>query len=634
MKKKFVVAALFICSQSFAQSDSSRALDAVVVTASKFPTKTSTTGKVVTVITRADIEHAGSKDLAQIINEQGGLYINGANSNPGKDKNIYLRGGRTDHTLITIDGIPVYDASGIGSNFDIRNLSIDNIERIEVLKGSQGTLYGADAIAGVINIITKKNASEKFSANAMASGGSYGTIRTNAGFAGKQNKLDYNVGYSFFQTDGISEADEPVGSTEKYDRDGYKQNSLEISTGIQAANLLRVQPYLRYTTNKGSLDAQGFVDDKNATYHAKNLQTGLRNELNVGAAKINLLYNYNLTDRDYKNATSESGFKAKEHFLESFYVQTFGKLKLTTGADFRRSNMDQSSTLSYVKPLGSDSVFQHQTGIYTALNYNHKALSIEGGGRWNNHSQYGENFAFNLNPSYLIQDQWKFFANLSTGYKTPSLYQLFSEYGNNSLSPEKSLNMEGGIQYFTTDQKASLRATFFHRDVEDLITFFFDPVTYNAQYINRDRQKDKGVEVDGKLVLDRFRLNAFYSFADGAITTKQGNKDTSYYNLYRRPKHSATITAGTQWTKSFYTSLTLQSVNGVKDLTFEPPTFQQKEVNLKNYLLVSINLEYKLTQLPIRFFADVRNITDTKYAEIYGYQSPGLNAYGGMRVNF
>ena len=133
----------------------STSLDEVVLTANKYPNKTSLTGKVVTIITSEQLERSGGKDLSQLLTEQAGLFISGANSNAGKDKSVYLRGARVEHTLITIDGIPVYDPSGIGSNFDIRNLPLSNIERIEILKGSQSTLYGSDAIAGVINIITK-----------------------------------------------------------------------------------------------------------------------------------------------------------------------------------------------------------------------------------------------------------------------------------------------------------------------------------------------------------------------------------------------------------------------------------------------------------------------------------------------
>ena len=157
MKKKFfVVAAVLISSLLHAQDSTDTLLDEVVLTANKYPNKTSLTGKVITIITREQLEKSGGKDLSQILTEQAGIFISGANSNAGKDKSLYLRGAYVSHTLITIDGIPVYDPSGIGGNFDIRNLAVGNIERIEILKGSQSTLYGSDAIAGVINIITKK----------------------------------------------------------------------------------------------------------------------------------------------------------------------------------------------------------------------------------------------------------------------------------------------------------------------------------------------------------------------------------------------------------------------------------------------------------------------------------------------
>jgi vitamin B12 transporter len=139
MKKKIFIAAAVIisshlCTASYgqAQPDSTKNLDEVVVTANKYPNKAILTGKVLNVITKEQLERAGGKDLAQILNEEAGIYIGGANSNPGKDKSIYLRGAGVDRTLITIDGMPVYDPSGIGGNFDIRNISVAVIERIEM----------------------------------------------------------------------------------------------------------------------------------------------------------------------------------------------------------------------------------------------------------------------------------------------------------------------------------------------------------------------------------------------------------------------------------------------------------------------------------------------------------------------
>ena len=144
MKTKiFVVAAAFISTELAAQTaeeDSVKSLDKVVITATKYPTRQSNTGKLVSVITREQIEKSAGKDLAQLLNEQTGITVNGSFSNPGKDKSIFFRGASSNYTLILLDGIPLNDPSGTGGTFDIRLIPIEQIERIEILKGSQSTL--------------------------------------------------------------------------------------------------------------------------------------------------------------------------------------------------------------------------------------------------------------------------------------------------------------------------------------------------------------------------------------------------------------------------------------------------------------------------------------------------------------
>ncbi|MDB5251291.1 MAG: TonB-dependent receptor [Flaviaesturariibacter sp.] len=647
MKTFYAVAALLVGSPALAQVDSSRTLNEVVISANKYPTKTSSTGKVVVVINRADIERAGSRDLSQLLNEQGGLYINGAASNPGKDKSIYLRGARVEHTLITIDGVPVYDATGIGSNFDLRQIPIESVERIEVLKGSQSTLYGSDAIAGVINIITRKGSGQSAGGNGLLSYGSYRTVRAAAAIHGGKKAFDYNIGYNYFSTNGISEAQKPAGATGTFDKDGSEQNGVQASFGIQAAPRIRIAPYIRYARVNGELDNDALVDDPDYTYTNKNLQTGVRNEIGIGSGTLSLLYQLTNTKRDYRDdsslgmAFSTNRYRANEHFAEAIFVQSFSSLKLTAGADFRSSSLDLNTYYNgfgFVSKseLGTDSTQQDQAGLYAALAYNGgSGFSVEGGARLNHHSRYGSNLAYNLNPSFLFRKQWKVFANLSSGYRTPSLYQLYSEYGNRALDPEVSLNIEGGVQYFTSDEKAYLRATYFRRDVNDLMVFFFDPVTFQSRYINRDKQEDHGIEVDGKINLnERIQIKAFYSYVNGKITTQQGGKDTTFFNLYRRPKQSFALTIGTQATKALYLSAQLNSVGRSLDLTFPPPTYSQTQVELKPYVLVNLYGEYAFPKTKVRLFADVRNVTGEAYHEVYGYNTPGVNAYGGIRFNF
>lgn len=652
MKKIFVVAALITSSQLHAQEPAhepqdTTTLNEVTVSANKYPTRTYRTGKVIILINRTELEKAGGKDLAQVLNEQGGIYLNGANSNPGKDKSVFVRGGRVEHTLITIDGVPVYDASGIGSNFDIRQIPIDQVERVEVLKGSQSTLYGSDAIAGVIHIITRKGSAKPLSVNAMLSGGSYHTIRSQAAVSGKYKKTDYHIGHTFFDTKGISEAAVPANANDVYDRDGYRQNAFHANLGFQFRSNWRLLPTLRFSTIAGDLDQEAFVDEKDFSYEAKNFQAGIRNEFTFGKSRLNLSYNFNKIDRNYidDSIKSRNGFLAyskyqyasKEHFAEAIYVYPFHKINFTAGADYRQAGTDQSSFSEWGpgKPLSSDSG-QHQVGVFSAAQYQHKSFSLETGARFNQHSAYGGNFAFNINPSLLVQQQWKVFANLSSGYKVPGLYQLYApDYGNQDLSPEEALNTEAGLQYFTKDEKASIRAVYFRRQVKDVIVFNFNPANNLFHYFNQDEQKDRGWELDAKWKPNtKLDLKVFYAFVDGEITTKKSGKDTTYFNLYRRPKSRLNVNVGSQLTKKLYASLQTQVVGKAIDLRFDPITFAASDVKLDSYVLLNFYTEYSFPKNKLKLFADIRNLTDVKYTEVFGYNTPGLNAYGGLRFNF
>jgi vitamin B12 transporter len=661
MKKFFIVAAFMNCSQLFAQDTT--ALADVTVSANKFQTKTTETGKVVNIITRRDIERAGARDLSQLINEQGGLYINGANSSPGKDKNIFLRGGKVDYTLITIDGVPVYDASGIGSNFDIRQIPLDQVERIEVLKGSQGTLYGSDAIAGVINIITRKPAKRSFNIYGGASAGSiegrskFDTRKLNAGISGQKAKVDYDLGMSRFFTKGISEAFEGSTMIPDYEKDSYKQNSVSAKAGIRVNEKLKVQPYLRYSVINADLDQEAFVDEKDFTGENKNLQAGLTNELSFGKGKLNLLYNFNRTSRDYTDDSTESRngysiysnflYKSSEHFAEAYIVHPFGAIKLTAGVDLRTAGADYSSTVVYPPfppsppsvirtEQSKDSVYHRQIGGYSAINYSKNGLNLEAGGRVNLHSEYGSHFAFNLNPSFVLNDRIKLFANASSGFKTPSLYQLYGDiFGNPDLEPETSINLEGGLQLFTGDRRGNIRGTYFRRKAEDVIVFFYDPVAFTGGYINQDQQKDNGYELDASIrPTDKLTMKLFYSHVDGEVTTKLSNgKDTTFNNLIRRPEDNLNFHLGYQFSQRFYVSTQVQATGKSRDYYFDPATFTSREVMIDDYVLIHLYSEYGFSNNRLKAFMDIRDITDKRYTEIYGYSTPGLQWYAGVKFS-
>src|SRR5436190_839923 len=568
MKRNFLfVAAAFFGSQLTAQQDTTvKAMDELVITANKYPNKTSLTGKVLTIISREQLERSGGKDLAQILTEQAGVYIGGANSNPGKDKSIYLRGARIDHTLITIDGVTVYDSSGIGGNFDIRNLSAANIERIEILKGSQSTLYGSDAIAGVINIITKKAGNKAMNGNAMLGYGSFNSFRGSAGINGQKEKFDYNLNYSIHKTDGINESTSNSSNAEK---DGYTQHNIMAGFGIQPSKNIRIQPYIRFSKIDGDLDQGAFVDELDYTYNQEYLSIG-------------------------------------------FYGP-------------------------YKTKYSSDSLNQNQLGLYAAMNFNSSCgFNIELGNRLNIHSEYGSYDVFNINPSYLINKRFKLFANFSSAYRTPSLYQLFSEYGNKDLDPESGYTLEGGMQFFSNDKKFTSRAVAFKRDVKDVIFFYYNASTFQSQYINQDKQKDNGIELEASYTIAKnTTIKAFYTYVTGEITTKKSSgKDTTFFNLLRRPKNSFGVNISSQVNEKLFVSSNLSAFGERSDRYFDSNTFQTVNATLKSYALWDVYAEYGFLKNKIKLFADLRNILDSKYTEISGFNTTGFAINGGVRLNF
>jgi vitamin B12 transporter len=651
MKKFFfVLAAVIFSSWLKAQDSSSIDLDEVVMTANKYPNKSSLTGKVISVITREQLQNSGAKDLPQVLAEQAGLYIAGANSNPGKDKSVYLRGARIDHTLITIDGVPLYDPAGVGGNFDLRNIAVSNVERIEILKGSQSTLYGSDAIAGVINIITKKSGDKSFSGTAGISYGSFNTLRSQAGINGKKRNTDFSVNYSLQKTSGINEANsnDPLA-----DKDSYHQQSINASVGVRVNQHIRIQPFARFTKLKGDLDQGAFTDELDYTYSQHSFQTGLRNEITLGKTKLNLVYSFNSIRREYKDDSikSRNGFdiysygryNGREHFADAYaHIPLTEQMKLTTGIDFRQSSSGQeylsvSSFGNYTSQYSRDSLHQTQTGLYAALNYNTKhGFSFEAGNRLNIQSEYGTHDVFNLNPSWLLKKRLKLFANLSSGYRTPSLYQLFSEYGNKELKPESAVTSEAGFQYFSNDKKFNGRALVFRRNIKDVIFFYYNSATFQSQYINQDRQKDKGFELEASYQITKeTTVKGFYTFVTGEVsTTLASGKDTTYFNLLRRPKNSFGIYIGSQVNPRFFISSQFSAFGKRNDAYFDPQSFTNIQTTLKAYSLWDVFASYSFGGNKAKCFIDFRNILNAKYTEVSGFNTLGFAVYGGFSFQF
>ncbi|MCU0356216.1 MAG: TonB-dependent receptor [Cyclobacteriaceae bacterium] len=610
--------------QTLAQPDSIpvTTLREVVVTATKFPKNVSETGKVLMVIDQEQLSRSGGKDLSQVLNEQVGLVINGANSNPAKDKSVFLRGAAGKYTLILIDGIPVNDPSGIDGAFDLRLLSIDQIERIEILKGSQSTLYGTDAIAGVINIITKTKGNKPVSGSGILSYGSYNTLRANMGVSGSTNKIDYSIGFTRFQTEGLSEARDTTG-TAGFDKDGMIQNALQASVGYKAGEKFNIRPFVRYNDFDGAFDAGAFVDEKDATYAASTLHYGLTSEFQYSKGSVSMLFAHNKTERSFTNMFGINDYDGRFNHGEVFVRHDLtSSYQLLSGVSYQHFNM--IATNATVTNPAFDIISPYLSFFVNNLN----GFSAELGGRYVNHTVYGNNFTFSFNPSFLINDRYKLFLNYGTGFKAPTLTQLYGPFGaNEDLKPEESTSFEGGVQWFSANKRFDVRATWFQRNIDNIIAF-------TTGYVNWDKLNDSGVELEAFYKWKKLTLSGFYAYVEGEIITPVGSgTETKPNDLIRRPKHSFGLNAAWQLTDKLLATLAVKTFGQRNDLFFDFNTLTTSTVVLVPYQLLDVYIEYSLHNR-MKLFGDFRNVLNQDYYEVYGYNTQRFNLMGGIRATF
>lgn len=643
MKGRLIAAFLVFGWGAGHAQDSSRTLAEVVVTATKFPVKQSETGKVIDVITSDQLEKSYGKSLGEILNQQPGLVINGADNTPGTNQTVYLQGASAGNTLIMMDGIPLYDASGITSEFDLNNFSLNNIEKIEILKGPQSTLYGSDAVAGVINIITKKGSKKPFSFQGGVSAGSYGTWKGDVSFSGAGSKgQSYFISYSKMYSNGFSSAYDSTGKMH-FDRDGFDQDVIQASYGFKPFKKTSLRFFGKYNNNRADIDAGAFMDDKDYTYHNNNIIAGAAADYKLDNGFIRLQYSYNRFNRNFVDDSTDVGgysqyqkgkYNGTSHFAEIYTSLALGKsLELLAGADYRQQATSQ--LYIYVPdygfpalPVSADSAHTQQLSAYASLVFRQKkGFQAELGGRWNHHSIYHDNFTYSFNPFYLIGSHYKLFANLSSGYRVPSLYQLYSEYGNRKLKPETTTGYEAGLQYFSDKFRA--RVTGFLRQGKQVILFYTDPTTYASYYTNGDRQHDYGIETEVSVALtSRLSAIANYTCTDGEIITQAASgKDTSFYNLYKRPKNIFNLSLNYEVTKKLYFSTHLK----IAGKAYEPQ-YQASPYVLDGYYTWDVYGRYQFGSR-VGIFADFRNITDQEYFVTRGFTTKGFNVNAGVRVS-
>lgn len=643
MKKNFLLLAALVSSHLLVAQRDTTTLEAAVVTATKFERKQTETGKVLSVIDRATIERNGGKTLGEMLNTVAGVQIIGANNNPGTNNLVTIRGAAAGNTLILLDGVPVNDPSVITNYFDINFIPIDQIERIEVLKGGQSTLYGSDAVAGVINIISRKPGNKKASVNGLFSYGSWETLSQHVGLSGRTKAVDYSIQYTHTNSEGFSSAFDSTGTLEFGDN-GFDQHAISSRFNFNLAPGWQLQLQHRYSSYRVELDAAGFTDERDYTSNNFNSQygIGLHRQHKYGQIRLNYLFNRArrdyLDDSTYKSSPFvdriESRYVGNTHFIEGYGQWKLKQFDLLTGADVRINQTEQWywSTGPWgpyaPSPLNAS---MKQLSPYASLLHKKGKWNWEIGGRLNLHSEYGSNISFTINPAYRLNEEWRSFINMYSAFKTPTLYQLFDAFGGNpDLRPEQSMVAEGGVEW-KKNNGLRTRLVGFFRNTKDAIVYTYNPSTFAALYRNVSRQTNHGLELEGQYQTGKWSFQGNYTYTNGSIkaaydgTGAPLGKDTSYFNLYRIPKHAFFGEVGYRLNKAIYIQIQMRYLGAREEFIYG-----SSPVQMDAYGLVDLYAEYKFTPAS-RLFLDLKNITDTVYEDIRGYNTRRRNFVIGFR---
>lgn len=628
MSKKLTLFLILLSGANlYAQKDSLRTsvLDEVVVTANKQEQKQSTTGKVITVIGPAELSKSAGKSLGQVLNETVGLTINGAWNNAGTNQTVFMRGANSGRTLILMDGIPVYDPSQIGNEFDLNLFSINDVERIEVCRGAQSTVYGSDAVAGVINIITvKQNLNKPVNIKATLTGGNLNSFKSNLQVYGKWKKLSYTLRNASINTNGFSTAADTLGNRD-YDRDGYHGNTTTAAIQYAVTEKLLVKGYGMYSQYRAGIDAGVFSDDKH--YQLKNnlLNTGWGAVYKTKGLQLTANYQYSETNRGYERDSLDkrvfSYFQRNQYYGKTQFAELYANIKinqhlsLLQGVEYRYASMNnQFRSVSSFGPFSSGfaDTSTHQTSVYSSLQYSGlKGFFADAGFRLNKHSIYGNSTTFTFNPSYAVNEQLRIFGSVATAFKTPSLFQLFDTFsGRRDLKAETSTGIEIGMSH----QYAgfSSRLVGFYRNTNNGIDYDY----VRNKYYNFIKQVALGVEYETNVQLSKamqLKMNFTYLSMTDSTQSRVNFKDTGYVYGLRRPGFQSNVVLQynqTKWT----VSISGKYVGSRSDIG----GFRRADVLLPAYFLLGAYAEYRHNE-KLKIFIDTQNITNNRFTDLRGF---------------
>lgn len=619
MRKKIVLtlSGIFITSLFLQAQDSLQAhlLKEAVVTGTKFEIPIEKSGKV---IFKIDTEKLQTRmNLADVLNEIPGVQMDGNFGTPGTNISYYVRGGRSRHTLILLDGVPMNDPSGIDPFFDLRFLPVDQLGNVEVLQGGLSTLYGSGAAASVISINTKNAEEDGIHGSVGLQAGSWDTFGQNLRVSGRQGKLSFLALGSNFKSIGFSAAldnDDVVD----FDDDGFERRNGLIKIGYQITPGLKVDFFGGMDWFDSEFDNGAFVDGDN-TLEQKQNRVGTKITNDYAKGYFTLTAQYTSINRDIQSSfpTEYDGGNWFGEIVNKHEINS--SLTVLSGLSFQKLEYGEKDLVS------DDTTSFTIIDPYVSLLFStQRGLNIHAGIRLNNHSDYGSKLIYNLNPSWLLgvneQINLKPFASISTSFITPTLFQLHTPYGGNiNLDPEESLNMEYGLSVLATD-KLVLTIVNFYRKEQNVIGY-----TPQFQYENISEKRNvKGVTIDAQFKpIEIVTLTGDFSWV-----TSDDEK-----SFYRIPGRKAAVGVQVEPMRGSAVSFRYQYTGNRTDLYFDE-FFNANEVELEAYNLFDITVSQKLMKDRLLLNGSVFNLTDKDFVGVYGYTTRGRNFSLGVKYSF
>jgi vitamin B12 transporter len=594
-------------------------LDEVVVSSDRLPTPKDQVAGSITVLTAKDLEREQQTTVAGALREIPGVDVI-QEGGDGRNTTVSLRGSGSNRTLVFVDGVEVNDPIGNGGSggFDFSSLTADNVERIEVLRGSQSALYGPDATGGVIQIFTKKSQGP-LQGSLTNEIGSLGYLRSALGVNGGDRWLDYSVQVSHVRDTGFSAAASAPNQTTPLENDGTQNTVVSSRFESNPVSFMTLRLVQRYTEAKTDVDAGAFEDEPD---HIN--QT--RDSLLEGEVETRLL------DNHWQQTFSFS--QALQHFYDLdgsdlYYPhQTF--------YNGRREQFDWQNNLRliphHIFSFGFDSRQEWGDTTYTPKATDHDfgwyfqdqasygdRFFFSSGVRWDHHDVYDGRADWRLAPAYIVPfTQTKLKTTLGTGWQTPTLYERFDPtYGTASLLPERSLSWDFGFEQPFLRNRIRLNAVLFDNQYKNFLNFDNSANDYWGAFVNTPRVRSRGSEtsLEGRFYKDSL-VNLSINY------TETENSDTLQL-LPGHPSHRASLGVDSPTLYGARIGFEILYTGRRNDLLW-PDVLAP----MADYTLARLHADWKITKR-VSVFGRVENLFNRRYQEVYGYQTSPRAFYAG-----